>query len=400
MNRRRPAVARRAATALAVPCVAAGVVSSAHLLALLVAAIGARRRSAAGPCDSLKFAVVVPAHDEERQIAVTVRSIAASDYPQAHRRIVVIADNCSDRTAATAAAAGAEVWERRDPARHGKGHALDFAFSRLQRDQRIDAVCVVDADCEISPNLLSALAARLQAGSEAVQAPYLIANPEASQTAAIRWAGFALFNLLRPLGRQRLGVSCGLLGTGMAFSNRLLVRSPWRAFSYAEDREQHLRWVLDGVRVAFAPEAQVRSPAPTTTGGARSQIARWDSGRGGLAIRVTPRLVARSVRLGDLAALDAALEPLLLPQSLLLVCNLTAIALARLAGARPLARWAAAAAVGQVVYVVGGLAVVGAPPRVWRALLSAPGFIGRRVLGASAILAGRGPSEWEPTGRE
>ena len=176
-------------------------------------------------------------------------------YPASNRRIVVVADNCSDRTAAVVRAAGIEVWERVEPLERGKRYALEWGFSRLLDDSWVQAVCVIDADCEISPNLLSALAARLGGRAEAVQAPYLISNADASDAAALRWAGFALFNVVRPLGCDRLGLSSGLAGTGMAFSRGLLLRSPWRAFSYAEDREQHMRWVLDGARVEFAPEA-------------------------------------------------------------------------------------------------------------------------------------------------
>lgn len=82
----------------------------------------------------MHLAVVIPAHDEESQIAGTLRSIQASDYPAANSRIVVVADNRTDHTAGVARAAGAEVWERSDPLLRGKGYALDWAFSRLLGD--------------------------------------------------------------------------------------------------------------------------------------------------------------------------------------------------------------------------------------------------------------------------
>ena len=293
--------------------------------------------------------------------------------------MIVIADNCADRTAAVARAAGAEVWERTDSLRRGKGHALAWAFTRLLDDESVDAACVVDADCEVSRNLLTAVAARLHNGADAVQVPYLIANPESSAATALRWAGFALFNVVRPLGRDRLGLSTGLLGTGMAFSRRLLLRAPWSAFSFAEDREQHMRWVLGGARVVFAPEAEVSSPSPSTGAGTRAQERRWESGRGALARGLTPRLLARSLRTKDPVQLDAALEPMLPPQSLLLTLNIAGLASARLAGARGVSRWAAASLLAQATYVIGGLAVVRAPAPVWRAFASLPRFLARRI---------------------
>jgi 1,2-diacylglycerol 3-beta-glucosyltransferase len=311
----------------------------------------------------------------------------------------VVADNCTDATAEVARAEGAEVLERRDAQRRGKGHALAWAFERLLADPEIGVVCVIDADCQVSGNLLSALGGRIGAGAEAAQAAYLFERPQASTGAALRWAGFALFNVVRPMGRERLGLSAGLLGTGMAFSRGLLTRSPWRAFSFAEDREQHMRWVLDGARVAFVANAEVRSLPSLTTIGRDAQERRWESGRGQLARSFAPRLLARGLMHGDVAALDAALEPLLPSQSLLAAVSIAAIAAASAAGRTRLRILAGVAALGQTTYVVGGLVSVRAPASVWRALLHSPAFVARRIgLLAGQVLRG-GPSEWQRTPR-
>jgi hypothetical protein len=392
----RSRIAARVAGSL---CTVAGTLSTAHLMLLLGAAVLDRRQSLAGGPHDLVLAVVIPAHDEEDQVATAVQSVMAADYRSAKRRVIVVADNCSDQTATVARIAGAEVWERHDPDRRGKGYALDWAFRRLLEDESVQAVCVVDADCEVSRNLLEALASRLRSGADAAQATYLISNPDESPRAALRWAGFALFNVIRPLGRDRLGMSCGLLGTGMAISRELLQRSPWAAFSFAEDREQHMRWVLSGARVAYAPEAQVRSPAPSSIKAGSAQEARWESGRGRLLAELTPRLLARGARTRQLAPLDAALEPLMPPQSGLFAANALAFSISKLAGPRVASRWAIASLLAQAAYVIGGLAVLRAPGSVWRALLHAPGFVARRLVMLARSVTGRAPSAWERTPR-
>ena len=53
-----------------------------------------------------RFAVVVPAHDEEAGIVATVKSLLTTDYPGDRRQVIVVADNCEDATAARAAEAG------------------------------------------------------------------------------------------------------------------------------------------------------------------------------------------------------------------------------------------------------------------------------------------------------
>jgi hypothetical protein len=186
----------------------------------------------------------------------------------------------------------------------------------------------------------------------------------------------------------------------MAFSANLLRRSPWKSFSYAEDREQHMRWVLDGVRVAFAADAEVRSRVVSSTGASADQEARWESGRLDLARRLTPKLLARWRAAGELRALDAALEPLLPPQSLLLAAHVIALAAAGVSGSPAMRRLAVTATLAQVAYVIGGLATVDAPPSVWRALARVPWFVSRRLAVLARSAGGHGPSEWRRAARD
>ena len=105
-----PVVRLKGPASVAAACgAAAGGLGSAHLLVLLVAAARHERKSAPGrdspdaapaPANAVGLAVVIPAHDEEAQISATVRSVQTCDYDATRRRIIVIADNCTDRTAA------------------------------------------------------------------------------------------------------------------------------------------------------------------------------------------------------------------------------------------------------------------------------------------------------------
>ena len=115
--------------------------------------------------------VLIPAHDEELLVGRTVRSLLAQSYPRALFRIVVIADNCSDETAAVAASAGADVVMVRDaPDARGKGRALRWAIDQLlAADSPPDAFVSVDADTITDADLLCALVERFEAGAEAVQ---------------------------------------------------------------------------------------------------------------------------------------------------------------------------------------------------------------------------------------
>jgi 1,2-diacylglycerol 3-beta-glucosyltransferase len=257
----------------------------------------------------------------------------------------------------------------------------------------------VDADCAVAPNLLTALDGRLQDGAHSVQVAYGVSNPGASPVAALRHASFLLVNGVRPLGKTTLGLSAGLLGTGMAFSRELLSRRTWTARSLAEDQEQHVALVADGERVVFAAETGVTSPMPTSLRRSRDQQLRWDAGRAALVRTWTPSLLRAGLRRRDAVKVHAALEPFVPPQSLLLAVNASGCLLALRAGPA-VRRLALANLVGQGGFVLGGLALMRAPAPVWRALAFAP-VLAAWKLGLLARLAlGRGPTTWVRTVRE
>jgi len=264
---------------------------------------------------TLRFDVIVPAHDEEAGVARTVRNLLALDWPADRFRVIVVADNCSDRTGERAVAEGATVLVRRDDERRGKGYALQFAFARVLADGFADAAVVVDADTLASRNMLAAFAARLGAGAHAVQADYGVLNPDASWRTRLIAIAFALFHNLRSLGRERLGVSCGLRGNGMCFSADVLRRVPHSAFSIVEDVEYGIRLGRAGVRIHYAAEARVLGEMVSRDAAARSQRRRWEGGRMEIVRLHGFDLLEQGLRGRDRLLLDLALDVLIPPLS-------------------------------------------------------------------------------------
>ncbi|MDQ3900546.1 MAG: glycosyltransferase family 2 protein [Actinomycetota bacterium] len=372
------------------------------LLTLLAAAgIGRRARPpAARSAQQLRFAVLVPAHDEELDIGRTVAGLQRLEYPRDRYEVVVIADNCRDRTAELAREAGATVYERADPVRRGKGYALASAFEWLRRERpEVEAIAVVDADCQVTPNILTAMDARLRSGAAAVQTDNVVANPHESWSSALRYAAFVLVNTVVPLGRATFGFSCGLRGTGMGFRRDLLERHPWQAFSLAEDGEYQMGLLAAGEPITFAHEAAVTSAMPTALRVAREQHLRWEGGRWHTARIWVPRLVRTGLRERDPGRLLTALLVLVPPQSLLLALNSALVVAAAALRSRLALRLAVVNFLGQVCYVIGGLALVRAPLAVYRALVLAPVLMAWKLGLYGRLLAGRGARTWVRTGR-
>jgi hypothetical protein len=379
--------------------------STGYLLMLLLAARGERTAGPASAASSeqsaLSLVVLVPAHDEQGGIGSTLDSLAACVYPGDRARVIVIADNCTDRTAERSRESGVEAWERTDPDQRGKGYALIWALARLrEQDTDFDAVVMLDADCVASPNLLSAVDMRLRAGASALQVNYVAANPEDSHASALRFGGFALMNTVRFLGKQRLGLSCGLVGTGMAFTKDLLTREPWTATGLVEDGEYHLRLVMSGERAEFVADASVSSAVPTSLRGSYDQQARWEKGKLELIRQWSPRLLLAGLLRRDPVRVHAGLECLVPPQSLI-AAGTAGSALAGLAlGSRRLVALSLLTGAAQLSFVLAGLRLVRAPLHVYRALLFAPALIAGKVALYGRLLRGRGPTGWVRTERE
>jgi 1,2-diacylglycerol 3-beta-glucosyltransferase len=364
-------------------------------------------RVVAPPVDgeALGIAVIVPAHNELGNIAATVRSLLAADYPAERRRVIVLADNCTDATADAARAAGAEVIERTDTDRRGKGFALTDTFPKVLADERIDVVMVVDADTVVSPNLLSAVSAHMGAGAEVLQARYAIRNAEESWRTRLLQIAFAAFHDARSLGRERLGASCGLRGNGMAFSREALRRVPHHTETVIEDLEFGIRLAMEGIRVQYVHEASVFGEMPADSAASAVQRKRWEGGRLQLRRLFVGPLLHRAVRKHDRLAADLALD-LLVPPLGQLVTMLVAglggsvgLALVVGRGSDAVAPWVWGVGLGGViVHVARGWQLSGTGAQGLRDLAAAPFYVGWKLT-SGAVGARRAPTEWVRTPR-
>ena len=371
--------------------------ASAYLVAL---ALMARRLPApTAAAMDIRFDVIVPAHNEEGEIAATVQSLRSVDYPQHLYRILVIADNCTDGTAAVARAAGAEVLVREDRERRGKGYALAYAFGRSLADGVAQAIVVVDADTLVSKNLLSAFAVRFARGAAVVQADYGVRNPESSWRTRLMTIALAAFHGVRSTARERLGLSCGLRGNGMGFSRTVIQRHPPGAFSIVEDLEYGLQLGYAGVRVEYVDEATVLGYMAVSNSAAQTQRRRWERGRQALVRQHVPQLVKQAWRMRDVRLVDLALDLLVPPLGQLAVAAVIGLAVSGFAGL-PVATvlWSAALA-GIALYVLRGWALSGVGLAGLADLMWAPVYVAWKLM-LRVTDKGREPKEWERTIRE
>jgi cellulose synthase/poly-beta-1,6-N-acetylglucosamine synthase-like glycosyltransferase len=276
------------------------------------------RRKDVGSGAELSMAIVIPAHNEElsieRTVAALLPELAARD------RIVVVADNCGDATAAMAARLGVTVLERHDPERRGKGYALDHALQHL-RQLPPDVVLFLDADCVLSPGGAAKLVQVAHAAARPAQAHYHMLQEGQACHAGRRIAAFAWLvrGLVRPTGLAAMGMPCQLYGTGMAIPWSVLERLSLASGDIVEDMKLTVDLIEAGAMPIFCADVTVSSTFPTADAAAAAQRKRWEHGHIATILKYGLPALWRGLVRADTKRLALALDVCVPPLSLLLL---------------------------------------------------------------------------------
>lgn len=386
---------------LALPLVIAGVAILAIVLIFAIE-IGAsffyRAPEAPNAGPRGRIAVVIPAHNEEAGVGETVR-LARAGLDGADR-LLVVADNCSDSTAAAARAAGAEVVERSDADRRGKGYALQAGIDHLRADPPAGVV-FLDADCTPRDGAIDRIARLAISHGRPVQALYLARPaPEAGPASAVSAFAWLVINRVRMAGLQAVGGFSRLTGSGMAFPWDLIAARALASGEIVEDLALTVSLVEGGDAPLLDTGALVESDLARSASGAATQRARWELGSLRLAARRAGPLFSKGFS-GDWKSLLMALDLLVPPLTVLL-----AVIVAGLLASIPFAlggHWSAMAAFWDAALLfLGALALAWfaygrsvLPPRTLSGL--GPYFLSKlRVYGGEGRKSARG---WTRTDR-
>jgi glycosyltransferase involved in cell wall biosynthesis len=262
-----------------------------------------------------RIAVVIPAHNEEGGVGATI-ALAREALGSADR-ILVVADNCSDVTAATARAAGAEVVERQDPVNRGKGFALQAGVDFLRADPP-ETVVFLDADCAPQAGSIERIVRLALECDRPVQALYLAKPaPEAGTASAVSAFAWLVLNRVRMTGLQAMGGFSRLTGSGMAFPWDLIADRKLASGEIVEDLALTVSLVEDGAAPLLDTGAVIETGLARSAAGAATQRARWELGSLRLAARRTGALFSKGFS-GDVKALLMAFDLLVPPLTVLL----------------------------------------------------------------------------------
>lgn len=257
------------------------------------------------------IAVLLPAHNEASGIRATLDTIQPQLTPR--DRLVVVADNCTDDTAAICRSLGATVIERHNLEQRGKGYALAYGVKFLEANPP-ETVVLLDADCNVHPGMIDSIARLSYQSNRPVQCANLLYAPsKPSAKDRISAFAFTVKNLVRPQGLSQFGLPC-LLSTGVAFPWWVLRHAPLASSNIAEDMQMAVDLAIAGHPALFCSSAQMTGMLPKQKGAAKTQRTRWEHGHIQTLLTQVPRLLkaAMQQRRWDLLsiALDLSIPPL------------------------------------------------------------------------------------------
>lgn len=227
-----------------------------------------------------KYAVLIPARNEEPVIANLISSIHKQDYPQELITIFVVADNCTDNTAEIARQHGAICYEHNNPDERTKGFGLKYLFERIEEDYGIESFegyFVFDADNLLKKDYISRMNDSFDAGEKIITSYRATKNFTESwiaSTYALHWLRSIRY---RHRTRSFLHLATNIQGTGFLFANEI-VKDGWKYTSLTEDRALTADCVVAGYEISYNDEAVFYDEQPVSLKVALRQRTRWSKG--------------------------------------------------------------------------------------------------------------------------
>jgi len=233
-----------------------------------------KRRSYPKAKAETRFAVIVPARNEENVVGNLIAALKAQSYPQKKIDIFVAVNNTTDNTEAVALEAGAQVI-RCEGTITNKGQVLNQIFDRI-RNKGYDAYVVFDADNIPDRDFLQRMNDALAAGERVCKGRLKCGNFAESWVSGSYGLHHALMEMFYSKPHTEAGFSSNLFGTAFAVHREVIdAMNGWHTETICEDTEFAAQATRMGWRVAFVYDAMSYDEQVTQFGVSLCQRHRW-----------------------------------------------------------------------------------------------------------------------------
>jgi cellulose synthase/poly-beta-1,6-N-acetylglucosamine synthase-like glycosyltransferase len=232
-------------------------VSVIYLLFFAIAGrLGRIRRYTTHP-NKASIAVLVPTYQDDSVIIETTKRVLEQNYPASKFTVTVIADGLQPETIAQLKMYPINLVEVAFDVSM-KAKSLNQAFQILKEDD-YDLALILDADNVMSSDALEKINHAYRDGWRVIQCHRTAKNLNTS-VAILDAISEEVNNTIFRRGHRAVGLSCTLIGSGMAFEYKLLKRIfslPGILNNPGEDREVDIELVKEDIIVQYLDDAYV-----------------------------------------------------------------------------------------------------------------------------------------------
>ena len=253
-----------------------------------------------------KFAILVPARNEENVIANLIGSLQNQDYPKDKFDIYVIPNNCTDDTSNVAKKSGVKVLECTVPTKT-KGDVLKFVFDKLKKEKGIDAYIIFDADNVVHPKFLSKMNDCLESGYNCAQGFRDAKNPSDNWLSGSYHLFYLYQNIFFNRARGSYKASCSINGTGFMVRKSYIDAVGFDTHTLTEDVEFTGQCALRHEPIAFVEDAITFDEYPAKFSASWRQRKRWSAGTMECRKRYSLKLFIDFIKTGKLTSIDMSL---------------------------------------------------------------------------------------------
>ncbi|KAA8829252.1 MULTISPECIES: glycosyltransferase family 2 protein [Bifidobacterium] len=272
-----------------------------------------------------RYAVLISARNEETVVGNLIDCIQNQTYPSELIDIWMVADNCTDGTAALARSKGCHVVERFDQTQIGKGFALTFLLNTMidsGATKQYDAYFVFDADNLLDKDYFTQMNNAFQSGFRILTSYRNSVNFDDNWVSSGSALWFVRESRFLNNSRMVFGSSCHVGGTGFMFSREVMERNEgWKFHLLTEDLEFTLDSILHGDRIGYCGTAVLYDEQPVTFKQSWRQRLRWSRGFLQVFRYYGPAMIQRAIKERDFSCIDLTL----------LICPFTALSVIRTA---------------------------------------------------------------------
>jgi len=260
------------------------------------------------------FVIYIPSYKEDAVIVETAAAALATDYPAGKIKVIVIADSLQPETLEKLHLLDIQVVEVSFE-KSTKAKALNEALK--QTAGNYNYALVLDADNVCAKDFLYRMNDVLSTGFKVVQGQRVAKNTNTTM-ALLDAVSEGINNQLFRKGHRAVGLSCAIIGSGMALDYSLFKDiMPEITAVGGFDKEMELRLIRKKVLFGYAEKALVYDEKTTQQGAFENQRRRWLSAQFHYMRRYLLEGFGQLLK-GNIDFFDKVMQTLLLPRILLL----------------------------------------------------------------------------------